>query len=197
GGARLELELGARMQQALGLIATRGYGSDEAQQTFARAREICRQIGETPHLFPVMFGLWLFYLVRSDPKLAPELAHQLLTFAERVGDTALLIEAHGAMTATAYWSGDHVKAREHSEKSLALYDREQCAYHAFLYGQDPGAFNLLYAGLSSWFLGYPDRALDEVRQARELAEQLNHPFTLAGVLQLGGDLYYRRRESKL
>ena len=48
-----------RLQTTLGpvLIATRGQGAPEVQQAYARARELCQQVGETPHLFPVLDGL--------------------------------------------------------------------------------------------------------------------------------------------
>ena len=52
-----------RLQTTLGpaLIATRGQGASEVRQAYARARELCQQVGETPHLFPVLFGLAAFY----------------------------------------------------------------------------------------------------------------------------------------
>ena len=39
-----------------GLMATKGYAAPEVEQAYARARELCRQVGETPQLFPVLLG---------------------------------------------------------------------------------------------------------------------------------------------
>jgi len=41
------------LQIALGapLIATKGYAAPEVEKVYARARELCRQVGETPQLF--------------------------------------------------------------------------------------------------------------------------------------------------
>ena len=50
----------------------------EVEQVYTRARELCRQVGETPQLFPVLWGLWAFYHVRAEYKTARELAEQLL-----------------------------------------------------------------------------------------------------------------------
>jgi predicted ATPase len=71
-----ELEL----QIALGapLIATKGFGATEVGAAYARALELCRKIGQTPELFPVLFGLSIFYLVRAELKKTRELAEQLL-----------------------------------------------------------------------------------------------------------------------
>jgi len=47
-------------------VATKGAGAPEVEGTYARARELCQQVGDTPQLFPVLYGLWLFYLVRAQ-----------------------------------------------------------------------------------------------------------------------------------
>src|SRR5262245_21034127 len=46
------------LQATLGplLIATRGYAAEETGATYTRARELCRQVGETLLLFRVLFG---------------------------------------------------------------------------------------------------------------------------------------------
>jgi predicted ATPase len=56
------------LQIALGapLMATKGYASSEVAHTYARARELCQQIGETPQLFSVLLRLHVFYLVRES-----------------------------------------------------------------------------------------------------------------------------------
>ena len=43
------------------LMATKGYGAPEVGQVYSRARELCPQVGETPELFTVLWGMWLFY----------------------------------------------------------------------------------------------------------------------------------------
>src|SRR4030095_7073344 len=61
--AQQELDL----QIALGpaLSATKGQAAPEVEQTYTRARELCRQVGETPQLFPALEGLWSFYYGRG------------------------------------------------------------------------------------------------------------------------------------
>ena len=51
------------LQIALGtpLMVTKGYAAPEVEQAYTRARELCRQVGETPQLFPVLWGLCPFY----------------------------------------------------------------------------------------------------------------------------------------
>src|SRR5262249_26225775 len=68
---RQELDL----QNALGpvLIAAKGYGAVELEKAYTRARELCQKVGETPQLFPVLWGLWVFYLNRLELEIAQEL----------------------------------------------------------------------------------------------------------------------------
>ena len=68
------------LQIALGpaLMATKGYAAPEVEKAYTRARELCQQVGETPQLFPVLWGLWAFYLVRAELQTARELGEQLL-----------------------------------------------------------------------------------------------------------------------
>ena len=40
------------------LSATKGYAAPEVEKAYTRARELCQQVGETPQLFPVLWGLW-------------------------------------------------------------------------------------------------------------------------------------------
>jgi predicted ATPase len=58
------------LQMALGpvLMARQGFASAEVEQVYARARELCQWLGETPRLFPVLWGVWAFYAVHVEYK---------------------------------------------------------------------------------------------------------------------------------
>jgi predicted ATPase len=79
---RLHLTLGGPLQ------ATRSFGSPDVQATYARARELCQQLGETRQLFPVLLGLRGFHQVRGEFLAARELGEQLLGLAQREQDPA-------------------------------------------------------------------------------------------------------------
>ena len=53
---RQELEL--QTMVGVPLMATRGMAAPEVERAYARARELCLEVGDEPQLFPVMFGLW-------------------------------------------------------------------------------------------------------------------------------------------
>ena len=90
---RLQHELDMQITLGQTLAVTKGYAAPEVGHTYARARALCRQVEETPQLFPVLRGLWNFYLIRMELRTARELAEQLLSLAQRAQDPALLQQA--------------------------------------------------------------------------------------------------------
>jgi len=194
---RLQHELDLQITLGQALAVTKGYAAPEVEHTYARARELCQQVGETPQLFQVLRGLWNFYLIRLELRTAQELGEQLLSLAQHVGDPALLLEAHYALGNTLNYLGEFASAQAHFAQGIALYDRQQHHAHAFRYGQDPGVMCRAYAGVTLWCLGYPDQALRWSHEALTLARELEHPFSLSYALFFAAMLHQLRRERQL
>ena len=192
--ARQELELQITLSPAL--IAAKGFTSLDTERTCARARELCQQVGETPQLFSVLYGLVRFYMVRAELQTARELAEQLFSLAQRAQDPALLLEAHRVLGPTMFWLGELSLSRMHSEQGVALYDPKQHRSHAFVYGLDPGAVCRSYAAMSMWMLGYPDQAQQSSHKALTLAQEIDHPFSLAWTLAHATIVHQFRREAQ-
>jgi TOMM system kinase/cyclase fusion protein len=182
-------------QTTLGPVfhAVRGQGAPEVERTYARARELCGQVGETPHLFPVLWGLWYFYLARTEYRTARELGEQLLNLAQRLPDPALLL-AHRAQGQTLCFLGEEAAGRAHLEQAIALYDLQQHRTLAFHYAQDPAVVAGSWAALASWLLGYPDQALQRSDEAISLARELAHPYSLIYSLMWAATIRQFRRE---
>jgi predicted ATPase len=179
------------------LMAIKGNAAPEVERAYTRARDLCQQLGETPQLFPVLWGLWYVYFLRAEYQTAHGLAEQLLSVARRIQDRTLLLEAHYTLGATFFVLGEWVQAREHLEQSLALYDSQQHHSLAFMYGeQDPGVICQADIACLLWFLGYPDQALQKSHQALTLAQELSHPFSLAFALAFAALLHQYRREGR-
>jgi class 3 adenylate cyclase/predicted ATPase len=191
---RAQQELSLQITRGPALIATKGYAAPEVEKAYTRARELCQQVGETPLLFRVLFGLWAFYIVRAEHNTAYSLGAQLLNLAERQQNTTLLIEAHWALGACSFALGEATSARTHLERSIALYDPHEHRTLAFLYGYDPGMSCQTIGAWVLWSLGYPDQALRMSQRSITLAEKLSHPFSLAYALGHAARLHQFRRE---
>jgi predicted ATPase len=193
---RAQQELFLQTALAPVLMAAKGLGTPEVGKAYARARELCRQVGETPQLFPVLKGLYTFYSTQAEHKTARELAEQCLRLAESTQDPGLLVEAHYALGNNLFYLGEFALTREHFEQSMTLYDLQQHRSHAFLYGQDPGVVCLSRASWVLWHLGYPDQALKLSKKALALARELSHSHSLAYALISAAIFHQLRREGQ-
>jgi len=197
--ARAQQELDLQLALGPALMAVKGQGAPEVEQVYMRARVLCTQVGETPQLFPVLWGIWLFYTGRGALQSARELGEQGLALAQRQHDTTFVLEAHAALGTTLLYLGEFATARSHAEQGLALYDPQR---HRHLAYQGAGLdVAVLCLGCpmthSLWYLGYPGQALQRSREAVTLAQGLAHPLSLAAALSWNARFHQLRREPQV
>ena len=91
---RMRQEINLLLAMGIPLIAIKGYGAPEIERSYARARELCQKVGETPHLFQVLQGLFWYYFFRAELQRTHELGEQLFQLAQSKQDPALILQAH-------------------------------------------------------------------------------------------------------
>jgi len=169
----LHIALGAALQM------TKGIAAPEVEQAYTRAYALCQQVGETPELVPVLYGLYRFYLGRPQFQMTRELGETLLRLAQRTHDPALAVSAHNALGVTWFYLGALPAASQHLEEAIASYTHDPRHALVFNMGPDPGVSCRLYAAETLWLLGYPEQALAYVHDALALAHEPSHPYSLA------------------
>jgi predicted ATPase len=192
---RTQQELALQVLLGAALSATQGYAAPEVARTYARARELCEQVGDTAQLSPVLIGLGRFYLVRGEFQTARDIAAQLLTIAEATRDIVPLLAAHNALGGVSFYAGDFEAALAHLERGIALYDPEAHSPNrspAFRLGQDPGVSCTTHAAMTLWMLGYPARAAARMQEAFALARSLDHPFSVSYACHFGAGVHQWR-----
>ena len=193
---RAQQELVVQMTLGPALMALKGGGAPEVERVYTRARELCERVGEPAELFRVLWGVWYVYNLRGEHQRARELGEELLSLAQRIQDPDLLLEAHHAVWAILFFAGELAAARPHLEEGVRLYDPQRHRLHAARYtGHDPGVCCRIIAAQSFWLLGYPDQAVASSRVALDLAQQLDHPFSLTVALTFAAMLHHYRREA--
>jgi predicted ATPase len=193
----LEQAIAIRIDLGPALMATKGYFAPEVEQTYTQARELCERFGESPQLFPVLWGLWLMNNFRGEQQTARELGERLLAVAEREQDTSLLLQAHHALWTTFFSLGELAPAQVHLKQGFTLYEPQQHRHHAFLYGgHDPGVCCGSHAARVLWLLGYPDQAINKAQDAVKLARELSHPYSLGHALSFAAWVHQHRKEGK-
>jgi adenylate cyclase len=192
--ARAQQELNLQVMLGPTWIVTKGYAALEVERAYARAQSLSRQIGQSPQLFPVLFGLWVFHLVRGKHETAYELGKQCMRLAQSVQDPMLLLQAHHALGVSLSNRGEFAACRAHFERELALYNPQRHRAVAAYYGQDPGVACLSHMAWSLWFLGYPEQALKRIDEAFTLAQELCHANSLAAALNFAAYVHQLRKE---
>jgi predicted ATPase len=102
---RNQQELALRIALGAALIATKGMAAPEVGQAYTRARQLCRHLEDPRRLFPVLHGLWSYYLVRAEYQTAHDLAEQLMTLAQQSQDPVMLLTAYLALGTTLLHQG--------------------------------------------------------------------------------------------
>ncbi len=176
--ARLELTLQTSLGPAL--MATKGYAAPAVGKAYLRARELCQELKDITHLFPVLWGLWMYHMVRAEHEAASDLTKQILSVAQTTGDPDLALEADFAAGLSTFYCGDLLSAREHLEKAINAYDPEQHKGLGSTYGGlDPCVCCLEYLAWTLWLLGYPDQALKRADEAQPLSKEVANLYTQA------------------
>jgi tetratricopeptide (TPR) repeat protein len=190
--ARKELALQITLGPAL--FATKDWTAAELESVYTRAHVLCRELGESPELFPALWGLFLFRIARGEIQTALDQGVNLLGLAQRAQDPALLLQAHHALGPTYTLVGDWATAQTHLDQAIAFYDSRKHSAHAHTYGgHDPCVCCQSFAAKSLWMLGYPEQALQRGHEALDLARELGHPTSLAhGLLSIAILHQFRR-----
>lgn len=190
GGGKRRLELSLQTSLGMSLAATTGFAAPEVEQAYLRARTLCTEVGKPPQLFPILYGLRTYSLVRAEYRDSKNLATQLLQIAHHQESEEFILEASQAMGASSFYLGELKESKEHLEHGVALYRIEAHHNHADRFGQDPCVTCLSYLAFIAWSDGKTAQAQDLCLEAISLAEQVAHPFTMGLAFSFATILYH-------
>ena len=194
---RAQQELSLQLTLGVPLIATQGYAASDVGSVYTRARTLCQQLGETPEIAQVLWGLRTFYTVRGELQTASQIADEFLQLAEHVPYPGLVMRGHWAKEITFLHLGEFSLAIEHFEKALLRYDPERHRHDSFRYAQNPAVAMRCFASWALWFLGKPDQALTRINEAVTLARTSSEPNSMAPAYFFAAILYQLRREDQV
>jgi DNA-binding winged helix-turn-helix (wHTH) protein/tetratricopeptide (TPR) repeat protein len=175
--ARAQRELALHMLLGMAFLVTKGPAGPEVGVLYARARELCRQLGETALVFPILVGLCIFHTFSGELRRALATADELLRLAQDTQERDVLVEAHTYEGYIRYHLGEYAAATLHCEAALALYDEQQHRLHAWRYGIDPRAMAQSIRAGALLHLGYPQRALEASQEAVTSVRDLGHAYS--------------------
>jgi class 3 adenylate cyclase/predicted ATPase len=174
---RRQQELALRIALGPVLMTARGNRTAEVAENYAKGRELCAELPESPLHFAALWGTWR---VSENFRTKLDVAYSLSAVAERLGDPGLRLQAHHSLWATLFNLGQHDACCEHAAKALQLYGEGDYQTHSLSYaGHDPKVCALGESALSLWLLGFPERSLGAIREAMAWAQTLAHAGSTA------------------
>lgn len=189
------------LQRALAvpLGNVKGYGNLEAQQAYNRARELSAQVGQSPLVFPPLWGLLAYYASRLELPAAIDISEQFMRLARNSQDPTHLLGAHLAIGIAKFFRGDLESALEHlgkfrEKRFRVLDDHAARVATAQDYGLEFGIVMRGFRARVLWYLGYPDKCVKALRETLSPARALSHAPTLALVSSLAGLTHQMRGE---
>ena len=78
---RSRTELGLQTTLGAALIAARGFAAPEVGEAYARAQQLCEELGDDARRFPALFGRWIFLTARAEMAEALAVADTMLQLA--------------------------------------------------------------------------------------------------------------------
>ncbi|UWU75466.1 AAA family ATPase [Bradyrhizobium huanghuaihaiense] len=183
--ARWRRELELEVALGVALMAVKGWAAPEVGQANARARDLCERLGDTSRLFPVLYGEWVFHVVRAELEAGRTAGEDLLRRAQEQNDVAAETIGNRIVGTAELLRGELAAARDHLERTLALYDPSAHRSLAFLFAQDPRVAGLSVLSWGLFALGYPEQAQARSEQALTDAKELSHRNTLGYALLYG------------
>jgi tetratricopeptide (TPR) repeat protein len=177
GTDRRRRELNLLLTMGVPLIVTLGFASSEVQQAYARARELCEELGESDRLFNVLRGLWTVNMVRLQVVNALPLAQELERLAES-RKPALEIHRNVIGGLTSYYLGEYSAARQKLETARTLYDPAEAHYYSVVFPFDPAMECDANLARIRWAQGCARAAVQHAVAAVKLSRELKHFHSL-------------------
>jgi class 3 adenylate cyclase len=178
-----ELRLRTRLGPAW--VALKGWAAPEVWTSLHPALAFAKSLQRHDALLPILSGLTFNVLGQGRVAEALPWAKEMLDIAAATGDADLLITGHHRACFCYYYAGEFTKAVEHFDKVLDLYDDKKHRHLADILNQDPKTSASIWGSISTWMLGYPDRALRLSNEKDAHARRRGHPFDLGFALTTG------------
>ena len=192
GSARTQQELALRMAKGAALRSTTGWATPDIEQTFARARQLCHELGDPPPVIPVLWAITLFHLIRGNLLECRARGDELMVMASDSAVAHPVVAAHHMAGVVREFLGEMSEASVLLERARELHDPAEHDMYLALYGTNVGLLARAMSSRPLWALGYPDRALARARETLVLADAVREPMARAFArLVLHGVLAYR------
>ena len=156
-----------------------------SMDSYSRALKLCESHGTIREKATVLWGSTIAKLVNCELTKGLEHAQDFVRRAEEWRDDEAALMAYTAALIANFFLGRLEQASKLAALISARYDPREHGKLVQIYQHDPLIVSLVYSGHIEWLLGRPGRARECCETARQLANEIGHPFMLAFASILG------------
>ena len=185
-------ELRLRIVLGTAWVALKGWATPEVWTSLHPALALAKSLERHDALAPIFVGLFTNVVTQGRVAEALPWAQEALDLAKSTCDVGLLVTGHTVACICDCYAGEFTTAAEHADKVVDLYDAEGHRHFADILNTDPKTAVGAFASISTWILGYPDRALRLNHEKDAHARRRGHPFDLGFALIRGAHEFDHR-----
>ena len=172
------------------LLASQGYTNEDAMLAFERAVQLSDEAENSPELFRMLVGLWMYYLIKGDYAQAKVLSSRLMNLAEENGGPPEMLQANYCVGYSAFFKGHLSKALESFLRSIE-FDEPGHDYTRQTPSHDDSRVHAhCLLALTLWYSGDALRARTELEYAIQLAIDTQQPYARVWSLLQAAWLYH-------
>jgi len=155
------------LQMTLGSCGslTKGWAAPSVERAYTRALELCDRPDRTPEAIRAMLGLYNHYARGTNYDRASALQVQLLELVPTLDETRLKARIHYYVGFRFLYCGEFEAARHQLEQAVSWSEGSQAYVPA-----------CAALALTTWNLGYPDRASKLLEDAGAVGRRLRDPY---------------------
>ena len=182
-----------RLQLQLGMsLSTFVYTAPEAGAAFRRARDLCTLLGDSIEQFPVLLGLWSFYLVRGEIETALGLARDCLRLGQEQQRVDCLAETYSALGYALMYRGDFAESTRMLQECVRICEEHDAVDHYATQHHPLVAGQSLLVHLA-WLTANRALSLNGQIDPLATAERLDRPFDRTYATCYAAELHIMRR----
>jgi DNA-binding winged helix-turn-helix (wHTH) protein/predicted ATPase len=175
---RWELEVCTTLGAVLNV--TRGHSNPEVGKVHSRARLLIERLDDPAAQLRTLFSLWTFSTAAAELAESAHIVTRMIELTAGTENDEAVLMLHCARARTCFFQGEFAESADSVRQVLTLYDPVRHGDLPKRYAQDePGVISHGVDGLRLWLQGYPAQAAARVREACELAERLDTPWSRA------------------
>jgi len=191
---KLQLELGLQMVRGLCLRAVKGWAAADLEAAFARARQICQALQDPPQLFPVLWNLTFYRMIRGDLEQVAADTKTLMAQAEAAGSQAFMVAVDHVAGVSYEFIGNYTESHRLLERARERHVPAEHPSYTSMFGIDPGMIARAMSARPLWALGYPEQALTRSLETIALGRSQRQPVTLVFALIVAQGIHLYRGE---